>query len=197
MAGPWAESAFPEELVGRFRESGLAGPAYEGYGDHGPAAGRLLTGMMAPEMSRVDASVTTFFSASTTDWPSTPSIWAATGPSVTTGCRARTTARRDGDTWVLNGAKRWIGNATSADHVVVWARDVADDQVKRFVVDRQQFGRPLAGFQMVQDLLVKSPGNITSSWGMLLQLVGRAITGESAFVRPGALTELRLPSAER
>jgi glutaryl-CoA dehydrogenase len=161
----------------------------------------------------------------------------------------RTTARREGDTWVLDGAKRWIGNATFADHVVVWARDVEDDQVKGFVVgrdapgftarriehktslrivqnadltlegvrvpeadrlhgadsfrdvaeilratrsgvawqalgvmigayelalryagERQQFGRPLAGFQLVQDLLVKSLGNITSSWGMLLQL---------------------------
>ncbi|NED56857.1 acyl-CoA dehydrogenase, partial [Micromonospora aurantiaca] len=48
----------------------------------------------------------------------------------------RTTARRDGGHWVLNGAKRWIGNATFADHTVVWARDEADDQVKGFVVDK-------------------------------------------------------------
>ena len=47
-----------------------------------------------------------------------------------------TTARRDGDDWVLNGAKRWIGNATFADLVVIWARDVADDQVKGFVVEK-------------------------------------------------------------
>jgi glutaryl-CoA dehydrogenase len=33
----------------------------------------------------------------------------------------QTTARRDGDTWILNGAKRWIGNATFADVTVVWA----------------------------------------------------------------------------
>ena len=47
-----------------------------------------------------------------------------------------TTARRDGDHWVLNGAKRWIGNATFADLVVVWARDEADDHVKGFVVEK-------------------------------------------------------------
>jgi glutaryl-CoA dehydrogenase len=47
-----------------------------------------------------------------------------------------TTARRDGDTWVLNGAKRWIGNGTFADLVVVWARDEADNQVKGFVVEK-------------------------------------------------------------
>jgi glutaryl-CoA dehydrogenase len=53
-----------------------------------------------------------------------------------------TTARRDGDSWVLNGTKRWIGNGTFADLVIVWARDEADDQVKGFVVEK---GTP--GFQ--------------------------------------------------
>src|SRR5207247_5374972 len=47
-----------------------------------------------------------------------------------------TTARREGDTWVLNGQKTWIGNATFADVVVIWARDVADDQVKGFLVEK-------------------------------------------------------------
>ena len=47
-----------------------------------------------------------------------------------------TSARRDGDTWVLNGAKKWIGNGTIADVVVVWARDVADGQVKGFLVEK-------------------------------------------------------------
>src|SRR5215831_5401586 len=37
-----------------------------------------------------------------------------------------TSARRDGRGWILNGSKRWIGNATFADVVVVWARDTAD-----------------------------------------------------------------------
>ncbi len=46
----------------------------------------------------------------------------------------RTTARREGDTWVLDGEKRWIGNATFADVVVIWAKDVADEQVKGFLV---------------------------------------------------------------
>ena len=46
----------------------------------------------------------------------------------------RTTARREGDTWVLDGRKRWIGNGTFADLVVVWARDVADGKVRGFVV---------------------------------------------------------------
>jgi glutaryl-CoA dehydrogenase len=44
-------------------------------------------------------------------------------------------ARRDGDEWVINGRKKWIGNGTLADVVVVWARDVADQQVKGFLVE--------------------------------------------------------------
>lgn len=273
VAEHWAEGVFPKELIGRFRESGLVGLPYEGYGDHGPVASHLLTGMMAMEMSRVDASVATFFGvhnglamyaiqaggdqAQRDRWlpgmarMDTVGAFALTEPLDGSDIAAgmRTTARRDGDTWVLNGDKRWIGNATFADHVVVWARDVEDDQVKGFVVgkgtpgftakkianktslrmvenadikledvrvpesdrlqnassfrdvaeilratrsgvawqalgvmigayelalryatERQQFGRPVAGFQLVQDLLVKSLGNITSSWGMLLQL---------------------------
>ena len=47
-----------------------------------------------------------------------------------------TTARRDGDTWTINGAKKWIGNGTIADVIVVWARDVADRQVKGFLVEK-------------------------------------------------------------
>ncbi len=47
-----------------------------------------------------------------------------------------TRARRDGDAWVLDGAKRWIGNGSIADIVVVWARD-DDGNVGGFVVETQ------------------------------------------------------------
>jgi glutaryl-CoA dehydrogenase len=46
-----------------------------------------------------------------------------------------TSARREGDTWVLDGAKRWIGNGTIADVAVVWARSTDDGQVKGFLVE--------------------------------------------------------------
>ncbi|HEX4402440.1 MAG TPA: acyl-CoA dehydrogenase family protein [Galbitalea sp.] len=46
----------------------------------------------------------------------------------------RTTATRDGDNWVINGAKRWIGNGSVSDVTIVWARDSADNQVKGFIV---------------------------------------------------------------
>jgi glutaryl-CoA dehydrogenase len=50
-----------------------------------------------------------------------------------------TSARRDGDEWVLDGRKRWIGNGVTADIVVVWARDEQGD-VGGFVVERPTTG---------------------------------------------------------
>src|SRR6202040_2664368 len=47
-----------------------------------------------------------------------------------------TTARPDGDGWVLNGRKRWIGLGTVADLIVVWARNTEDGQVNAFVVEK-------------------------------------------------------------
>ena len=71
----------------------------------------------------------------------------------------RTTARRDGDGWVLDGAKRWIGNATFADHVVTWALRrtrsgvawssvgvmlAAYEIALAYATEREQFGRTTA-----------------------------------------------------
>jgi len=47
-----------------------------------------------------------------------------------------TSARRDGDGWVLNGRKRWIGLGTVADLVIVWARNTEDGKVGAFVVEK-------------------------------------------------------------
>ncbi|QYH35620.1 acyl-CoA dehydrogenase family protein [Salinibacterium sp. M195] len=46
----------------------------------------------------------------------------------------QTVAKRDGDNWILNGAKRWIGNGSISDVTIIWARDEADNQVKGFIV---------------------------------------------------------------
>ena len=54
-----------------------------------------------------------------------------------------TTATRSGDTWTLNGAKKWSGNATFADVTVIWAKSTHDGQVKGFLVEK---GTP--GFQV-------------------------------------------------
>ena len=57
----------------------------------------------------------------------------------------------DGGSWVLDGAKRWIGGASTADVLCVFARDVADGQVKAFLVDRSR-GRSNPGEDPRQDV---------------------------------------------
>lgn len=47
-----------------------------------------------------------------------------------------TSARKDGDEWVLNGTKTWISEAEIADIAIVWARDVSDGKIKGFIVER-------------------------------------------------------------
>jgi glutaryl-CoA dehydrogenase len=167
-----------------------------------------------------------------------------------------TTARREGDRWILDGRKRWIGNVAHSEYVAVFARDVADGEVKVFLtrtnapgltlttierkaalrlvtnsdidlvgvevpeshrlhgirsfadvaalfrtlrpdvawiaagaqagayeaarayaLQREQFGRPIAGFQLVQDKLVRMLGNVTASLAMAARLAERRQQG--------------------
>src|ERR1700745_31513 len=51
-----------------------------------------------------------------------------------------TICRREGDSWIVNGEKKWIGNATFADFNVIWARDETSNEVKGFVVGKDNPG---------------------------------------------------------
>ena len=285
----WARAEFPFGLIKGFAGLGLAGRKQS----------NLLSGWLAMEMGHADASMATFFgvhaglamgSIETCGSPEQQERWlpamagfdqigafALTEPTGGSDVAAglRTTARRDGDHWVLNGAKRWIGNATFADLTVVWARDVADNQVKGFVVgkdtpgftatkienkialrivqnaditftecvvpeadrlqnantfkdtakvlrqtrsgvaweavgvmlaayeialayakEREQFGRPIGKFQLVQDLLVRMLGNVTASMGMVVRLAQLQDAGEfrdehSALAKAYTTTRMR------
>ena len=59
-----------------------------------------------------------------------------TEPEVGSGAAGglTTTCKMGGDSWILNGQKKWIGNATFSDFVIIWARNVEDDRVKGFIV---------------------------------------------------------------
>ncbi len=260
----WTREEFPHDLLPGMRKLGIAGLAYSGYGC--PGGGNLLDGMVAMELARVDPSIGTFFGVHSglamgsvylcgseeqrQRWlPAMARMdkigaFGLTEPDVGSGAAGglTTTARRDGGEWVLDGQKKWIGNATFADYVIIWARSLEDGQVKGFVVEqgtpgfetskmkdkialrvvqnahitldgvrvpeenrlqradsfadtaavlrltragvawqatgcgrgayehalayarqRQQFGRPIGSFQLVQDLLVKMLANVTSS----------------------------------
>src|SRR3954464_6840667 len=260
----WTRGKFPMDLIPGLAELGIAGTQYSGYGC--PGRSPLTDGMIAMELSRGDPSISTFMGVHGGLAMGTIYLCGSeeqkerwlppmarmeligafgltepqSGSDVARGLK--TTARRDGDGWVLDGHKKWIGNASFADLVIIWARDVDTDRVLGFVVEkdtpgfttvdleekialrgvqnalitldgvrvpeenrlqeahsfrdtanvlrmtrasvawsavgcargayehalaysleRTQFGKPIADFQLVQDLLVRMLGNITSS----------------------------------
>jgi glutaryl-CoA dehydrogenase len=293
----WARATFPFEILPGLRELGTAGLPYDGYGC--PGRRYLLDGMVAMELARVDPSIATFHGVHSglamgsiylcgsdeqkQRWLPAMARWDAIGafgltePDTGSGASGglTTSARRDGDGWVLNGQKKWIGNATFADLTVIWARDPDDNQVKGFVVEkdtpgfvcekmenkialrvvqnalitltdvhvpeenrlanassfkdtaavllmtragvawmavgcalgafenaleyakqRQQFGRPIAGFQLVQDLLVRMLGNITASATLCAQLsrlqdAGLATDAQASLAKGFATVRMR------
>ncbi|MCU1475762.1 MAG: acyl-CoA dehydrogenase [Subtercola sp.] len=267
----WARAEFPHHIIPGIAALGLFGPEWEESRQFESSA--VYQGWCALEMARVDSSVCGFAavqsglamgSIGVGGSPDQRALWLprmATGEVIgafgltepLSGSDAarglRTEATRQGDTWVLNGAKRWIGNGTFADIVIVWARDTADGHVKGFIVptstpgftatkiegkqsfrliqnadielvevqvpdenrlanirsfadtaivlrqtragvgwlavgnaiaayeaavaytrEREQFGKPIGAHQLVQDLLVKSLGNITASLAMCVQV---------------------------
>jgi glutaryl-CoA dehydrogenase len=267
----WTRAKFPHELLPGLAELGIAGIPYSGYGC--PGRSPLVDGMVAMELARTDPSIATFNGVhgglamgsiylcgsqeQKQRWlPAMARMdklgaFGLTEPEVGSGAARglATSARRDGDAWVLDGRKKWIGNASFADLTVIWAKDADDGRVKGFVVEagtpgfttenlqdkialrvvqnalisldgvrvpeanrlqhatsfrdtaevlrmtragvawmavgcargayehalayateRQQFGRPIGGFQLVQDLLVRMLGNITASAALCARL---------------------------
>ncbi|MFJ5521238.1 acyl-CoA dehydrogenase family protein [Streptomyces griseoluteus] len=269
----WERAESPLGLTQDIRDLDITGT----WADDQSVAPRsyLLSGLIGMEMSRVDPSFATFVGVhgglgmgsirecgsdeQKERWLPSMVRWEKIGafgltePLVGSGTAGglTTTARREGDSWVLNGEKKWIGNATFADLVVIWARDEADGQVKGFVVEkgtpgfspqklqgkialrgvqnayivladvrvpeenhlqransfrdtarvlkatrggvawsatgcaigayeaarlyavkREQFGKPIGSFQLMQDLLSRMLGNITACQGMLVRMAG-------------------------
>jgi glutaryl-CoA dehydrogenase len=151
----WERAEVPWPLITRMAELGVVGEDIEGYGC--PGMSPLAVGLVHMELHRGDGSLGTFLGvqsglamksiamlgsvAQKERWLPAMARLEAIGAFALTepehgsdSVRLETTARRDGDEWVIDGTKRWIGNATVADVVVVWARDEADSAVKGFLV---------------------------------------------------------------
>lgn len=152
----WERAEFPIEVVRPLAEHGALSYAWDETKPFENSA--VFRGFVALELARVDASVGTFVgvqnglaigSIATAGSPEQRREWIprlASGEVIgafglteplsgSDSARGlRTTARREGDTWILNGQKRWIGNATFSDITIIWAKDEADGQVKGFIV---------------------------------------------------------------
>lgn len=157
----WEKAEFPFALIPEIAELGVIGGTIEGYGC--PGMSPLAAGVLIREMARGDGSINTFIGVQTGLSMGTIAllgseeqkqrwlpdmaglnkvgVFALTEPDHGSDSVAlETSARRDGDQWVLNGFKRWIGNASFADLIIVWARDTDDGAVKAFVVEKNADG---------------------------------------------------------
>ncbi|MEA2285264.1 MAG: glutaryl-CoA dehydrogenase, partial [Solirubrobacteraceae bacterium] len=154
--GYWERAEFPFELVPKIAALGLAGGTIRGHGCPGMSA--VAAGIVSMEWARGDGSVATFFGVhsnlamQTIDvlgsaeqrerWLSPMARLDAIGAFALTepdhgsdAVMLATTARRDGDGYVLDGRKRWIGNASFADVTIVWARG-EDGEVGGYLVEK-------------------------------------------------------------
>lgn len=153
----WNEERFLAEALPPLAELGLGGLEIDG-------SSRLFTGLAHAAVAQADVSMSAvlgihnelivglihaFGSAEQKDaWLGRLSRFEALGAFCLTepdhgsdiARGLATTARRDGDGWVITGTKRWIGMATVADIALVWARDVADDAIRCFLVETSSPG---------------------------------------------------------
>jgi len=157
----WDAAEFPWPIIQKLGTTGLVGDGIEGYGC--PQMDPLSAGLVTMELARGDGSIGTFVGVQAglamrsiaycgseeqkQKWlPAMARLekigaFALTEPDHGSDSVAlETTARRDGDSWVLDGQKKWIGNASIADVIVVWARDTEDGQVKGFLVEKGAAG---------------------------------------------------------
>ena len=187
----WERAEFPWPLARRLAELELL--------DDGLSP--LALGLVHMELNRGDGSLATFFGVQTglamkaiamLGSPEQQERWLApmarldaigafalTEPDHGSDSVAlETSARREGDTWVIDGAKRWIGNGTIADVAVVWARSTEDGQVKGFLVETDTPG--------YEATVIGGKGAARAVWQADIRLDGVRVP-ESARL-PGATT---------
>ena len=195
----WERAELPWPLITRLAELGLVGEDIQGYGCPGMTA--LASGLVNMELHRGDGSLGTFLGVQSglamkaiamlgseeqkERWLAPMArlerigAFALTEPDHGSDSVAlETTARRDGDGFVIDGVKRWIGNATIAAVVVVWARCEDDGQVKGFLVET-----PTPGYDAT---VIESKGAARSIWQADIHLDGVRVPADNLL--PGART---------
>lgn len=179
----WVRGEFPHHLIPKVAELDICGVAYEGYSN--PLRSCLMEGVLAMEMARIDASFATFFGVQSglvmgsiyllgseeqkQQWlPELKSLrkigaFGLTEPEVGSAVAGGLTmkAKQTGNTWILNGQKKWIGNATFADVIIIWAEDEEDHQVKGFLVKKENPGLSVDKMEDKMALRIVQNGMVT------------------------------------
>jgi glutaryl-CoA dehydrogenase len=189
----WERAEFPRPLIERMAGLGIVGDGIAGYGC--PPMSPIASGLIHLELNRGDGSLGTFLGVQAglamqsiamlgsevqkQRWlPPMAKLQAIGAFAVTEPAHGsdsvalETSARRDGDTWVIDGTKKWIGNGSIADVVVLWARDEADRRVKGFLLEK---GTP--GFDARK---MEGKGSLRAVWQAEI-----------------TLTDVRIPEANR
>lgn len=188
----WDKAEFPFEIIPKLGQLKIAGESIEGYGC--PGMSRVASGLVMTELARGDGSVKSTFSAHSSlamgtiamlgseeqrqRWlppmsrMDTMGAFALTEPDHGSDAVAlESSARRDGDEWIINGHKKWIGNATFAAVIVFWARDVEDGEVKGFLIENGTDG-------LSAELMTGKTGK-RALWGAELKLENVRIPTEN------------------
>ncbi|MVZ66924.1 acyl-CoA dehydrogenase [Sphingobacterium sp. DK4209] len=179
----WLHDEFPFEIIPKLAELNVCGYVYEGYGCAGGTS--LMDGIIASEFGRIDPSIATFLGVQSglamgsiylcgseeqkAEWlPAMQQLkkigaFGLTEPLVGSGTAGglTTTCKREGDTWILNGQKKWIGNSTFSDITIIWARDLDDQQVKGFIVRKENPGFAVEKIKGKMALRIVQNGLIT------------------------------------
>jgi glutaryl-CoA dehydrogenase len=158
----WMKGEFPHFIIEDFKKLDICGLTYKGYG--GKGLSYVLEGMIGAEIARWDTSLCTFFGVHSglamgsiylcgseeqknEFLPKMQRLekigaFGLTEPDVGSAASMglKSTCKRNGDSWTINGSKKWIGNATFADYIIIWAKDEEDNMVKGFIIDRETPG---------------------------------------------------------
>jgi glutaryl-CoA dehydrogenase len=196
IGGYWERAELPWPLIRRLGELGVVGDEIAGYGC--PGLDPIAAGLLHMELNRGDGSLGTFVGVQSglamqsiavlgseeqkQRWlPGMARLeylgaFALTEPDHGSDSVAlASTAGLDGDSYVLNGAKRWIGNGSIADVVVVWARG-EDGQVQGFLVEK---GTP--GYDAT---VIEGKGSLRAIWQAQIELNDVRVPAENRL--PGA-----------
>ncbi|KAG4922144.1 Acyl-coenzyme A oxidase 4, peroxisomal [Glycine soja] len=177
----WEKAEFPFHVIPKFAALRIAGGTIKGYGC--PGLSIAGSAVAAAEVARVDASCSTFFLVHSSlamltialcgseaqkqkYLPSlaqmkTIACWALTEPDYGSDASAlKTTATKVEGGWILDGQKRWIGNSTFADLLVIFARNMTTNQINGYIVKKDAPGLTVTKMENKIGLRIVQNGDI-------------------------------------